>query len=75
MYVVMSLCRYVLLSKATHQVFGLALQVTCIGTSSAQAESAWETYAFNSNVLSDSVFVGLGHVSPVKCHLGGLVDL
>lgn len=42
-------------------------QVTCIGTSAEQATAAWDMYAFDGNVLSNSVFVGLGggfeHVS------------
>ena len=38
----------------------LSDKVTCTGTSNVQAATAWETYAFNSNVLSNSVFVGLG---------------
>ena len=38
-------------------------QVTCIGTSAEQATAAWDMYAFDGNVLSNSVFVGLGSVS------------
>lgn len=38
-------------------------QVTCIGTSAEQATAAWDMYAFDGNVLSNSVLVGLGSVS------------
>jgi xanthine/uracil/vitamin C permease (AzgA family) len=34
--------------------------VTCTGTSSTALEDSWEKYAFSSDMLKDSVFVGLG---------------
>jgi len=45
--------------------YGYSLQyfdstkVTCTGTSQAEAQRAWDTYAFQDNVLSNAVFVGL----------------
>ncbi|CAK9073417.1 unnamed protein product [Durusdinium trenchii] len=35
-------------------------KVTCTGTSQSEAQLAWDTYAFQPNVLANSVFVGLG---------------
>lgn len=35
-------------------------KVTCTGTSQSEAQRAWDTYAFQPNVLANSVFVGLG---------------
>jgi len=40
-------------------------KVTCVGTSAAEAEKAYETYAFKDNVLSNAVFVGLGGFADV----------
>ena len=35
-------------------------KVTCTGTSQTEAQRAWDTYAFQDNILSNAVFVGLG---------------
>jgi len=40
-------------------------KVTCTGTSQAEAQRAWDTYAFQDNVLSGAVFVGLGGFSEI----------
>eukprot|EP00747_Dinoflagellata_sp_TGD_P158587 gnl/TRDRNA2_/TRDRNA2_177823_c0_seq4.p1 gnl/TRDRNA2_/TRDRNA2_177823_c0~~gnl/TRDRNA2_/TRDRNA2_177823_c0_seq4.p1 ORF type:complete len:672 (-),score=126.55 gnl/TRDRNA2_/TRDRNA2_177823_c0_seq4:753-2768(-) len=39
--------------------------VTCSGTSKLSLEAAWENYAFNADVLKDSIFVGLGGMADV----------
>ena len=39
--------------------------MTCTGTSQAEAQRAWDTYAFQDNVLSGAVFVGLGGFSEI----------
>lgn len=48
-----------------NRIYGDGPAVTCPGTSKTSLDTAWDTYAFSSDVLKDSFFVGMGGFSEI----------